>query len=452
MLYWLLQLLDLVFYDFLHLFLIFGVLCWFIWLLRYFVAHGYKPFESRRKTRPPVSVLVPIFQEEIEDLERNLRSVLAATSSGDEVLAIFDERYDRIGELKLKDPRLRSLLAPPGKRPAIAEGIRKAANPVILVTASDTQLMRDTITEIVKPFDDPEIGGVCGNVAVWDDRGIGAKCYKWAMSLRNLMVYPSLSRSGSVHVLNGECYAMRHELAVQFLDEFLNQRFMGKKFDSGDDGWMTTLLLRHGHKTVFQSTAVAVTEAPRKLRDYVRQQIRWNRNSTRRTLHAITKKWAYKRGFMYPFHLFITLIRAPFWMTVILLALYRYLTGTAIGVKAAHWFDPTWSNWRLIFFILAIIIIRCLRGMPYIWRQPKALIFLPLYAFIAPFLLAPMKIYAMLTLRNARWITRGDEGTTGKGRMRAAQAGMFMVGGALLIFFPVVGLAVTLLDDEACPY
>jgi cellulose synthase/poly-beta-1,6-N-acetylglucosamine synthase-like glycosyltransferase len=271
------------------------------------------------------------------------------------------------------------------------------------------------------------------------------------MGLRNLMVYPALSRSGSVHVLNGECYAVRRDLALQYLNDFQDQRFMGKKFDSGDDGWMTTLLLRHGHKTVFQATALAVTEPPVTLRGYVRQQLRWNRNSTRRTLHAITQKWAYKRGPMYPFHLFITLIRAPFWMTIIVLALIRYLTGTSIGVFATRWFEPTWSNWRIVLFVLAIIIVRCLRGLPYLLREPKAFIFLPLYAFIAPFLLAPMKIYAMLTVRNANWITRGGA-TASRRWLRAAQAGMYIMAGLMFFFFPLVGLAIALADDEVCPY
>lgn len=452
MIYWLLQLLDLIVYDFLHLFLVFGALCWLIWFVRLAVSSRYEPFEGKSGVRPAVSVLVPIFQEETDDLKRNLASILANMSDEDEIFAIFDERDDRREELDLEDRRLRRLVAPPGKRPALAQGIREASNPIILVTASDTKLDESTIPEILKPFEDPEIGGVCGNVNVVDDKGFGAKCYKWALRLRNLMVYPAMSRSGTVHVLNGECYAVRRKLALSYLDEFTNQVFLGKTFDSGDDGWMTTLLLRHGHKTVFQSTAKATTIAPRSLRSFMRQQLRWNRNSTRRTLHAITKKWAYRRGAIYPFHLFVTLIRAPFWMVVIILAIIRILTGTGIGVRAAQWFEPTWSDWRIVFFIVAVILVRCLRGLPYLLREKKAFLFLPFYAFIAPFLLAPMKVYAMLTARNARWITRGGGQTGSRTSGLASKAALSVLFLLLVVAFPLGGLALALTADEMDTY
>ncbi len=195
-----------------------------------------------------------------------------------------------------------------------------------------------------------------------------------------------------------------------------------------------------------------MTVAPRSLWSFIRQQIRWNRNSTRRSLHVVSKKWAYKRGVMYPFHLFVTLIRAPFWMVVLILAIIRILTGTGIGVRAAHWFEPIWSDWRIVFFIVAVILVRCVRGLPYLLREKKAFLFLPLYAFIAPFLLAPVKVYAMLTARNARWITRGGGQGGGKRSELASKATLVALFLLLVIVFPLGALAIALTTDEMDTY
>ena len=63
--------------------------------------------------------------------------------------------------------------------------------------------------------------------------GVGAGCYRWSVTLRNLMLYPGMSRGGVVHVLNGECYAARTDVARALLDDFTGQTFMGRRFDSG---------------------------------------------------------------------------------------------------------------------------------------------------------------------------------------------------------------------------
>jgi len=448
MVYWTFQFADLLDYDTVHLFFVFGALCWVVWLLRMVVSAGYRPVRTAGKATSRVSVLVPILDEATAVVEDTLTSILAAASPDDEVFAIFDERNARQRlELKLTDRRLRCLVAPQGKRMALSAGIQAAANPILVVTASDTRLAPDCLREIVKPFQDDRVGGVCGRVTVQDDAGLGAKAYKWALELRNLMIYPTLSRSGSVHVLNGECYAVRTGLARDYLHEFLNQRFLGRRFDSGDDGWMTTVLLRHHHRTLYQSTALAATRAPQSLLEFMSQQLRWNRNSTRRSLHAVTRRWAYAIGPLYPLHLMLTLFKTPLWLFVITLAFIRWINHQPIGVQSLAWVEPIWSDWRLLLFVAGVIVIRALRGLPYLIQEPRAFLFLPLYAFISPFVLAPLKLYAMVTARSSRWITRGGE--YGQWHADAAAvAGLAL----LLLCFPAVAFAVALTDDEIEQY
>ncbi len=454
MIYWLLQFADLVYYHILHIFFIFGLFCWLIWLVRLILSSPYKPFRIPAPFRPAVTILVPIYNEKAEVLAESLGSLIKNTSGQDEVLALVDIRDTAARQpgALLHHPRLKMLVAPPGKRNALAAGFKAATTPIAIVTGSDTQFDANTVTELVKPFFDPKVGGVTGQVLTSNDRGIGAKCYEWALMLRNKMIYPAMSRRETVHVMNGECYAIRRELALMLEPEFLNQKFLGRVCDSGDDGWITTLLIKYDFKTVYQSTALAFTNPPTTFGKFLRQQLRWNRNSTRRSLMVLTQGWAYKHGALFPFQLLISLLKLPFWVIVIVLAAIRFFIGHDIGVVAASWFDPAWHIYRPLIFVIGVITIRALRGMPYLVDEPKAFIFLPVYAFIAPFILAPYKLYAMLTARNTGWLTRGKEGEE---KSKKNLAGPAATAAAILIVvlsFPLLALATALADDEADSY
>jgi len=452
MIYWLLQLADLVYYHIFHIFFAFGLFCWFIWTLRLMLSAPYRPFKTDGPFRPPVSVLVPVYHEQSTALIESLGSMIRYTSAEDEILALIDVRDKAAltpGALP-HHPRLKILVAPPGKRPALVAGFQAAVNPIVLITGSDTQFNRNTVSELVKPFIDPQVGGVTGQVVTSNDRGIGGKCYEWGLVLRNKMIYPAMSRSNTVHVMNGECYAVRRELALKLTPEFLNQKFLGKLCDSGDDGWMTTLVLKENYKTVYQSTAIAYTNPPNSFDEFLRQQLRWNRNSTRRSLMVLTRAWAYKHGFMYPFQLFIALVKLPFWVVVIALAAYRFFFGHDIGVVAASWFDPWWHIFRPLIFVVGVVIIRALRGLPYLISEPKALLFLPLYAFISPFILAPYKLYAMMTARDTKWLTRGKEGEEKKTAAGYVTTGAIII--CILFSLPLIALGSALADDDADSY
>ncbi len=165
---------------------------------------------------------------------------------------------------------------------------------------------------------------------------------------------------------------------------------------------------------------------------------------------VLTRAWAYKHGFMYPFQLFIALVKLPFWVIVIVLAAYRFFFGHDIGVVAASWFDPWWHIFRPLIFVSGVVIIRALRGLPYLISEPKAFLFLPLYAFISPFILAPYKLYAMLTARDTKWLTRGKENDEKKTAVNYVTTGAIII--CILFSLPVIALGSALADDESDSY
>ncbi|MDD5338024.1 MAG: glycosyltransferase [Dehalococcoidales bacterium] len=454
MIFWSLQLADLLQNGTIHFFFIFGAFCWFVWIVRWIVSLQYKPFQSD-KPRPAVSILIPTFNESNIFFEDCLHSVVDRLGPGDELIVLMDER-DRnapIGKLPFFHPQMRISIAPPGKRAALRLGFQQSRNPIVIVTASDTYFTDSTIPEICKPFDDEDIMGVSGRVTVSQTRGIGARCYAWANSMRNLMIYPALSTRGTVHVMNGECYAIRRYFALEYQFEFTNQTFLGRKCDSGDDGWMTTLILRNGYKAVYQSTAVTITEAPNSLEGFIDQQTRWNRNSFRRSTTVLFSGWSWRRGFMYMLQIFTALVRCPAWLVVLALAIYSLIFHSFVPTATTVYLEPWWSDWRILIFLGSIVLIRALRGLPYLIENPRAVLFLPLYAFIAPFILAPIKFYAMLTAWDTRWITRNPDKPveeTPKPKRNVPMAAIVLLLALLASVNLFVAVPVLAMDEECC--
>ncbi len=88
--------------------------------------------------------------------------------------------------------------------------------------------------------------------------------------------------------------------------------------------------------------------------------------------------------------------------------------------------------------------------MPYLVTEPKALLFVPLYAFIAPFILLPYRLYAMLTARNTSWLTRGNDGKS-KGKEKGTSIVRGVVIGTILFAvcsFPRASIVLACGSDE----
>ena len=134
-----------------------------------------------------------------------------------------------------------------------------------------------------------------------------------------------------VHVLDGECFAVRREYWVGVLDRYLNQRFWGVRPVSGDDGWITTLLLEDGWQTAYQENARVHTYAPASFGVLLRQQLRWTRNSVRRSWYVLSRGVAFRTGAPFTVHTLAYLLKAPTFAALLVLALGRSFGQWQLG-------------------------------------------------------------------------------------------------------------------------
>ncbi|MBW3626862.1 MAG: glycosyltransferase, partial [Actinobacteria bacterium] len=124
--------------------------------------------------RPPVSVIVPAYNEEA-GIEAVVRSLVASRYPELEVIVVDDGSTDRTAEILagLDEPRLRLLRqANAGKPAALNAGLAAARHEIVVMVDGDTVFEPDTVLHMVAPLADPEVGAVSGNTKVGNRSGL----------------------------------------------------------------------------------------------------------------------------------------------------------------------------------------------------------------------------------------------------------------------------------------
>jgi len=397
-----------------NLFLVVVTYFWIVWGVKFVISRFYKPI--REEFVPsPISVIIPTYHEEEKVLFEAIRRVLQyPPRTVSELLIVVDEREAHIAERirnTWRDSRLNAIVAPRGKRPAIEKGIRAARNEVVVIVESDTFVDERTILELVKPFADKRVGGVVGDQRVYrPHESLANLMNALAEGVKYKLTIPALSVFGQVPVLGGRCVAYRKKAVEPLLPDLINERFLGKRCIAGDDGRLTSLLLRAGWRALYQSTAVSYTLSPPTWAKLVQQKLRWFRNSCRRTLRALFWDgcWVWRK----PAALLQMLST---WTNTFMMALLIFCVAMSIYHAHWFWFGTTYGGIlaRAGLVALGISLTRLVRVSPALRDHPVSKwAYVPIFSFylIGMWL---VRLYAILTMNKQGWITRKVSGPGG---------------------------------------
>jgi hyaluronan synthase len=404
------QLLDLILYYKLHLFLLFFIYVWVFFLIKLHFARKYKPY--REVYAASVSIIIPEYNEPQPVLTRVLESIRSNSDSIEEVIIAVDgrdkENLQFLRNYEKKFSKLQAIeIKQKGKRAAEAVGIKKAKGEIVVVMDSDTVLSSSsTIAELIKPFKDPWVGGVttAQRINMNPHNDLRKRFSDWMENMRCLISFPAMSVKGVVGCLPGRCIAFRKENILPYLDtEFLNERFRGVRCETGDDRCLTNIVLRHGFKTVYQSTAKVLTDVPKSWRLYIKQQLRWIRSTRRETVANL--KWMIKKPFILSL-IFLSDILIPIFFAITVINMFLNMAfsydiilvaqGTALQAMLA----------AVLVGMLGAIISIGLRQTPHLRENWNEIKILPLYVLWGTFVLTPLCIYGLFTMRSQKWMTR----------------------------------------------
>jgi len=371
-----------------------------------------KPVRAEGDPDVSVTAIVPFYNEEPETLRACLESFVAQSRRPDSLYVVDDGSRSTAGFEVAKgmerafavagvDYEVRRLDRNAGKREAMATAIRETPGADVYVCVdSDTVLGSQAVEEVIKPLADERVTAATGLITARNHRrNLLTRLIDLRYANAFLFERGAYSSLGSVLCCCGSLAAYRGWVIRKYLPNFLSQTFMGRKVEAGDDRRLTNYCLLEG-RVVLQETALADTDVPERIGHYLRQQVRWNKSFFRESVWAIQRMPWGKPA------LTLSLLELASWLTLTLLLVL------ALFVKPAETGRFALGAW--VFFILASSYARSVRyldlDVKHIGRAEKIGVYLlsPLYGVLHVFLLLPLRLYSLATLRRGRWGTRKE--------------------------------------------
>jgi hyaluronan synthase len=150
------------------------------------------------------------------------------------------------------------------------------------------------------------------------------------------------------------------------------------------------LTLENGYKAVLQRSACTWSSFPPDRKTFFKQRLRWSRNTWRSDLRALSSDWVWGHKFLAYWMIdkavsSFTLLVSPIYLTYALTQRHFMVAGILVG-----WWMFSRSA-KLLF---------------HLERRPSHLItMMPVYILIS-FVMSLVKLGALLTIRQQRWLTR----------------------------------------------
>lgn len=250
--------------------------CTALAVARVLVLIGSAVWHARRRPpigtfRPsgPVTVIVPAYNEEV-GIAATIESIVSSDASV-HVIVVDDGSTDRTAEV------VRALSLPgvsliqqgnAGKAAALNTGLHATETKFVVMLDGDTVLEPTTITELTRPFAEPTVGAVSGNVKVGNRGGLLGR---WQHV--EYVVGFNLDR----RLYDVLCCMPTVPGAVGAFRTAAVRQVGGVPLDTlAEDTDLTMALQRAGWSVKYQSNARAWTEVPQSLRQLFRQRHRWS--------------------------------------------------------------------------------------------------------------------------------------------------------------------------------
>src|SRR3989344_3643552 len=349
-----------------------GIWRWSVWMIKEIAGLNYHP--KTKEYNAKVSIVTPVYNENPKVFTQALGTWKENNPA--EIIAVIDYTDLTCIEIfkKFKKSFSGAVLIVtkiPGKRQALADGIKVSKSEIVALVDSDTIWAEDVLRNGLTPFHDKRVAGVATYQSVLNPKSFAQKIFDIQLDLRYRHEYPFLAALGNALVcLSGRTAFYRREVILPMVDDLVNEKFLGRPVISGDDKRLTYLVLAAGWKGAYQSTSHVYTPGMSSLGAYLQQRLRWTRNGLRADLAAILNGWPLKHPALLFFQVdkflqSFVIILSPIYFFV---SLYLHLWVAALVI----------SCWW--------IVSRSIKIYPYLSRNPKDILILPgyvLYSFLA---------------------------------------------------------------------
>ncbi|MBU2996214.1 glycosyltransferase family 2 protein [Cellulophaga baltica] len=173
-----------------------------------------------------------------------------------------------------------------GKRHALYRGFHLGTGEIFVTVDSDSIVNEDTLRNLVSPLVvDEKCGAVAGNIQVLNNKkALLPKMLNVSFVMSFEFKRSAESSLNSVLCTPGALAAYRSTAVFDCLEEWIDQKFMGKASDIGEDRALTNMILRQGFSVLFQRNAYAYTNVPEDYTGLYKMFIRWGRSNVRENI------------------------------------------------------------------------------------------------------------------------------------------------------------------------
>lgn len=224
---------------------------------------------------PLVSIIVPAYNEEVNAVS-SLKNLLEQDYPNFNIIFVDDgskdETYKRVCEAYSGNEKMKLLTKPNGgKASALNYGIAHTNAEYVVCIDADTKLYHNAISiMMIHFFDDKDskIGAVAGNVKVGNQRNMLTKWQAIEYTTSQNFDRLAYSNINAITVVPGAIGAFRKSAI---------EKAGGLTTDTlAEDCDLTIRILKAGYTIENENRAVAMTEAPERLKQFVKQRTRWS--------------------------------------------------------------------------------------------------------------------------------------------------------------------------------
>jgi len=364
---------------------------------RFLFASFYRNPPVRAET-PPVTLLIPVFNEE-EEIERTIRQVMETEYPADNLQVIVindgstDGTLESIQKARKSYPEVIvvNFEESRGKRHALSAGVRMATGDFMIFIDSDSFLKPDAICRLLDHFGDPDVAAVTGHCDVenvWTNSLTKMQSVRYYVAFRVMKAAESVF--DSITCLSGPLACYRTSRLMEVVDAWETQTFLGQPATYGDDRSLTNMLLRRHCKVRYAERAICTTIVPDDHMTFLRQQMRWKRSWFRESLIACTFMWKKQPLMALSFYLgFILPMVAP-----------------AIVLRALIVIPMLNYVWPLNYIIGVFVMSAMLSSVYLLVKRSRLWLYGVVFCFYYMFILVWQLPIAVLTFASTTWGTR----------------------------------------------
>ncbi len=239
--------------------------------------HKYPPVYKITEGNPKVSIIVPAYNEEINAV-KTIQNLLGQDYPDFDIVFVDDGSKDKtfamISDAFKDNPKVKVYTKPNGgKASALNYGIKLTENEYVVCIDADTQLKKDAISQLMKGFtmqlkDNAEIGAIAGNVKVGNENTMLTRWQSIEYTTAQNFDRRAFDLINGITVVPGAIGAFR-KIAIEKAGGFTTDTL-------AEDCDLTIRILRNDYHIINCIEAVAVTEAPESLKEFMKQRFRWS--------------------------------------------------------------------------------------------------------------------------------------------------------------------------------